>query len=147
MTLFRKIKSFSGTTNQVKLLFFKAYILSGLVKLTLVFLPFSKVLKWQGEINIESPECPDQFSAEFRKSLQSAMRLCRKYTIWETECYTQALTAKILLNKKRISGTVYIGFKKEDTGSYMGHAWLRSFDRFITGYEEKNAYTVHSFYS
>jgi hypothetical protein len=147
MVFFRKIKSFTGSSYQVKILFLRAYFLSGLVKLTLVFLPFSKVLKWQGNINVESPDYSDEISAEFRKSLQAAMRLCRKYTIWKTECYTQALTAKVLLNKKGISGTVYIGFKKEDNGSYIGHAWLRSYDRFITGYEEKNSYTVHSFYS
>jgi hypothetical protein len=147
MLVLRKIKSFTETSYQVKILFFKAYFLSGLVKLTLLFLPFNRVLKWQGSINVESPCFSDEISADFRKSLQSAIRLCSKYTIWKTECYAQALTAKIILNKKGIPGTVYIGFKKSVNGAYMGHAWVRSFDRFICGYEEKNSYTVHSFYS
>ena len=61
------------------------------------------------------------------------MILCNKYTLWKTECYTQAITAKILLNRKDIDGTIYIGFKKDQNGKYLGHAWLRSFDRIITG--------------
>ena len=147
MRLIKKIQSFVRADRTVKILFLRAYFLSAIVKFTLVFLPFRKVLNWQGKFNIESPDRQDDASLEFRKSLQSAMRLCDKYTFWKTECYTQALTAKIILNKKGIPGTVYIGFTKNEKGEYKGHAWLRSYDRVITGDTEKNMYTVHSFYS
>lgn len=147
MRLAKKIQSFALSDRTVKILFLRAFFLSAIVKFTLVFLPFRKVLNWQGKINMESPDRRDDESLEFRKSLQSAMRLCDKYTFWKTECYTQALTAKILLNKKGIPGTVYIGFNKSEKGEYTGHAWLRSYDRVITGDTEKNSYTVHSFYS
>jgi hypothetical protein len=147
MRLIKKIQSFASSDRTVKILFLRAFFLSAIVKFTLVFLPFRKVLNWQGKINMESPDRRDDTSLEFRKSLQSAMRLCDKYTFWKTECYTQALTAKILLNKKGIPGTVYIGFNKTEEGEYKGHAWLRSYDRVITGETEKNSYIVHSFYS
>lgn len=147
MRLIKKIQSFVRTDRTVKILFLRAWFLSAVVKFTLVFLSFRKVLNWQGKINMESPDRPDEASLEFRKCLQSAMRLCDKYTFWKTECYTQALTAKILLNKKGIPGTVYIGFNKTEKGEYKGHAWLRSYDRVITGETEENSYTVHSFYS
>lgn len=147
MRLIKKIQSFVRTDRTVKILFLRAWFLSAVVKFTLVFLSFRKVLNWQGKINMESPDRRDDASLEFRKCLQSAMRLCDKYTFWKTECYTQALTAKILLNKKGIPGTVYIGFNKTEKGEYKGHAWLRSYDRVITGETEENSYTVHSFYS
>jgi hypothetical protein len=144
---FRKIQSFSNASREVKLLFLKAFLLSAIVKFTLVFLPFRKVLQWQGKVNVESPDKPDEPSLRFRKSLQSAMVMCNKYTFWKTECYTQSLTAKIILNKHKIPGTIYIGFNKTLDGKYMGHAWLRSYDRIITGGAEKNNYIVHSFYT
>ena len=147
MRLIKKIQSFFRADRTVKILFLRAFLLSAIVKFTLVFLPFRKVMNWQGKINMESPDRRDDASIEFRKSLQSAMNLCDKYTFWKTECYTQALTAKIILNKKGIPGTVYIGFTKNEKGEYKGHAWLRSYDRVITGDSEKNMYTVHSFYS
>jgi len=147
MRLIKKIQSFFRADRTVKILFLRAFLLSAIVKFTLVFLPFRKVMNWQGKINMESPDRRDDASLEFRKSLQSAMRLCDRYTFWKTECYTQALTAKIILNKKGIPGTVYIGFNKTEKGEYKGHAWLRSYDRVITGDTEKNSYTVHSFYS
>jgi hypothetical protein len=147
MRLFKKIQSFSRTDSTVKLLFFRAYFLSAFVKFSLIFLPFRRVLTWQGSVHTESPDQPDEASLHFRKSLQSAMRLCDKYTIWKTECYTLALTAKIILNSKGIPGTIYIGFQKNDKGTYKGHAWLRSYDRIITGYSEKHNYLVHSFFT
>ena len=147
MKLLKKIHSFSSTAKAVKILFFKAYFLSGLVKFTLIFLPFKKVLRWKGKVNVESPTHPDEASLSFRKSLQSAMLLCDKYTIWKTECYTRALTAKILLNNHGLPATIYIGFGKNTNGEYKGHAWLRSYDRVITGGEEMNNFAIHTFYT
>lgn len=147
MVLFKKIKSFSLTNRETKSLFLRAYFLSAFVKFSLIFLPFKKVLQWQGCVNKESPAHPDPDSLDFRKSLQSAIHLCDKYTVWKTECYTKAITAKILLNRKGISGTIYIGFQKDENGRYKGHAWLRSFNTIITGGEEKDRFIVHSFYS
>jgi hypothetical protein len=147
MFLHKKIKSFISIHKEVKLLFFKAYLLSALVKFGLIFLPFKVVLNRQGKINSETPDTTDDFSLTFRKNVKSAMRLCDKYTLWKTECYTQALTAKILLNRNNIPGTIYIGFKKDENGKYEGHAWLRSYDMIITGGEKIDNYIVHSFYS
>jgi hypothetical protein len=143
----RKIRSFLQSDPQLKRMFVQAFFLSGLVKFTLVFLSFRKILNWQGAIQQESPQGPDPGTETYRRNLQSAMRLCHLYTPWKTECYTRALTAKILLKKKRIPSTVYIGFRKEPNGTYAGHAWLRSYDRIVTGREEMNGYIVHSYYS
>lgn len=147
MSLYTKLQSFYRTDREVKYLFLKAYFLSAVVKFTLVFLPFKKIMNWQGIANVETPMHPDQDSLTYRKSIQSAIRLCDIYTCWKTECYTQALTAKILLKSKGIPSTVYIGFQKNDDGTYKGHAWLRSYDIIITGNLEKELFTVHTFYS
>lgn len=143
----KKIKSFFSVHWEIKLLFFKAYILSAFVKFSLIFLKFKVILNWQGKINSETTDKTDDYSLTFRKNVKSAMRLCDKYTFWKTECYTQALTAKILLNRNGIPCTIYIGFKKDENGKYEGHAWLRSYDMLITGGEKIDNYTVHSFYS
>jgi hypothetical protein len=147
MGLVRKIRSFLHSDPQLKWIFFQAFFLSGLVKFTLVFLSFRKVLNWQGAMQVESPEGADLKTDAYRRNVQLALRLCHLYTPWKSECYTRALTAKILLKRKGIPSTVYIGFRKEPNGTYAGHAWLRSYDRIVTGREEMNGYIVHSFYS
>lgn len=143
----KKIISFYNLPAEVKILFFKAFFLSAFVRFTLVFLPYRKVLSWKGHINIESPIIADENSITFRKSLKLAILLCDKYTFWSTECYTRALTGKLLLHQYGLPGTIYIGFAKKKDGVYAGHAWLRSYDRIITGGEEMNEFTMHSFYT
>jgi hypothetical protein len=147
MIALRKIRTAVHADPALRSLFWQAFFLSGIVKFTLVFLPFRKVLAWKGRLGEETPSVPDTASEVYRKNLQSAMRLCNMYTPWRTECYTQAITARILLRRKGLPGTVYIGFQRNSEGTYAGHAWLRSYDRVITGREEMGKYVVHSFYS
>jgi hypothetical protein len=147
MGLIRKIKSFADTPASFKWIFLKAWFLSAFVKITLVFLPFSRVMKWKGQPGKETPTLPDPRTDEYRRMLQSAMRLVALYTPWKSECYTQALTAKIILQQRGMPATIYIGFRRDRTGAYEGHAWLRSYDRIITGNQEINTYQVHTCYS
>lgn len=147
MIAFRKIRTAVQADPALRSLFWQAFWLSAIVKFTLVFLPFRKVLEWKGKMDVETPSGPDESSEGFRKTLQSAMRLCKRYAPWPTECYTQAITARILLRRKGLPGTVYIGFHRKSDGSFAGHAWLRSYDRVITGREEMDKFVVHSFYS
>ena len=73
-------------------------------------------------------------------------QLCDRLVFWKTECYTQALTAKIILKTYNLPSTLYIGFYKDEIGVYKGHAWIRSYDKTITGFTYKNYY-VQSFFS
>jgi len=57
----------------------------------------------------------------------------------------RALTARSMLQRRGVSGTIYLGLAKED-GALKAHAWLRSGDRMVTGGRGHRAYTqVSSF--
>jgi hypothetical protein len=147
MRLLSKLRSFRNAGGEVKILFIRAFFLSAAVRFTMVFLPFKKILAWKGVPGVDSPAEPDPGSLEYRRSLQAALQICAKYTPWKNECYTQALTGKILLSRKGLPGTIYVGFRKNDAGVFEGHAWLRSCDRIICGGAQSEHYTIHSFYS
>jgi hypothetical protein len=131
----------------VRWLLFKAIFISAIVKITLSFLPFKYVLKWLGKINVESEVASHIQSVSIRKDIQIAIAICGRYVFWKTECYTQALTAKLLLNQYHLPSTVYIGFYKDEAGEYKGHAWLRSYDIIITGGKKIDKYIVQSFFT
>ena len=147
MGLLNRWESFRRTDPLARRLFLRAWFLSGFVGITLRFLPFSKVLAWKGVAGVECPSHPHPESIDYRRALRRALVLCDRYTPWRTECYTRALTGKILLNRKGLPGTVYVGFAKKPEGGYEGHAWLRSYDSHLTGADEMGRFTVHSFFT
>lgn len=147
MGLLKKWESFRTTDPTARRLFLQAWLVSGLVRFSLRFLPFSKVLAWKGTAGIESPAVPHPDSLDFRLAMKRALVLCDRYTPWGTECYTRAITGKILLNRAGLPATVYVGFAKGPDGGYEGHAWLRSYDSYLSGAEQMDRYTVHSQYT
>jgi hypothetical protein len=147
MSFIRKIKTFSAHPLAIKLLFAEALITSAWVKLTLKFFPFKKVMKWLGTAQHESEKAESPETLVKRKQIKTALQLCNRYAFWPTECYTLSLTGKLLLKRRDISSTIYIGFNKAEDGKYQGHAWLRANDTYISGLKEARTFTIHSLFS
>ncbi|MBA3674350.1 MAG: lasso peptide biosynthesis B2 protein [Chitinophagaceae bacterium] len=134
-------------SGRVKWLLLKAIFISAFVKIALSFFSFKIILNWLGKIKVESDTGAHPLSLTIRKEIKTAVMLCDKYVFWKTECYTRALTAKLLLKPYHLPSTVYIGFYKDEAGEYNGHAWLRSYDMILTGNKEIEKYTVQSFFT
>jgi hypothetical protein len=146
--LYKKADSFIKMPAIRKRLFIEAVYTSAFVKFSLLFMPFSKISAWLGNRN---PDVTDtEISSDkqvYLTEAQKALKLCDKYTPWPTECYTQALTAKILLKRRSINSVLYIGFKKGQNNNFEGHAWLVSQEYVITGHCDFTQFQVHSFFS
>jgi len=81
-----------------------------------------------------------------------AVRAVSNYTPWQSNCFPQALTAKILLRNREIPSTLYMGaaFRKgeaekgEPPSSFdsqlTGHVWLRCGSEYITGGDAREEY-------
>ncbi len=147
MIFHSKFSTFWQLSTLTKKLFFKAVIISAIVKITLVFFPFKIVLKWLGKQNVESDTAPNSNSAYLRAELKRALTLCERYTFWKTECYTMALTGKLILKSCNLPSTLYIGFRKGEKGTFEGHAWLRSYDTILVGGIESAEFKVQYFFS
>ena len=128
-------------------LFFEALITSAWVKLSLKFFPFKQVMAWLGNAQTETPITPNPASQHLRAQVKNALILCNRYALWPTECYTLALTGKLLLKRRHIASTLYIGFSKTAQSQYKGHAWLRANDTYICGWAEAANFTTHSCFS
>lgn len=120
------------------LLFAEAVVLSAIVRFTLSFLNSSLRLRWMGravnnfEENRELPVDQKKIAGLVKVAVSRVVR----YVPWGTECHTQALTAKIMLNRRKIATVLTIGFKKEEKGILTGHAWLKFGPYYITGYRQ-----------
>lgn len=142
-----KIRTFARLPLQTKWLFIEALLTSAWVKLSLSFFSFKKVLNWLGGMQTESDVNANPQTLATRQQIKTALVLCNKYALWPTECYTLSLTGKLLLKRRKITSTLYIGFKKEENGQYKGHAWLRANDTYISGFKEARDFQIHSMFS
>ena len=127
-------------------LFLEGIFISAWMRCILSFLPGTYRLRWMGKaLNTQPPFLelsPSQLNLISR--IQLAVAQVHRYVPWNTECYTQALTAKYLLQQRGIPSLLTIGFKKDESGEVQGHAWLTINEWVVTGMRhDLNSYVVN----
>lgn len=126
-------------------IFLEAVFVSAVVRFTLSFLSPTIRLRWMGcavdSSDASTPEEQAQLSPEFpllQKQIAARVQLAisrvDRYVPWGTECYTQALTGKLMLRRRKVTTILVVGFRKDDVGEVQGHAWLKIGPYFITGF-------------
>lgn len=95
-------------------------------------------------------ETPRDLPEDQREQVQSMMRnfsLMEVNTSDRFNCRITALAAKWMLNRRGISSTVYVGFRKSlNDDAIEGHAWLRSGNMIVTGSKQKHSFRIVSCY-
>ena len=117
-----------------KWLLVKVYFLLGVTRLAILTLTFRRLAKYLGPHKAETPADapPEQLAAARR--IAWAIRRASPYTPWTSNCFPQALTAKILLRRRGIPSTLYLGAAfAEDKSGLESHAWLRCGPLYVTG--------------
>jgi hypothetical protein len=117
-----------------KWLLLQVYFLLGLTRLAISTLSFRRMASYFGPHKVETPaDAPPEHLAAARR-IAWAIHRVSPYTPWKSNCYPQALTAKILLRQQGIPSTLYLGaaFKADKTG-LEAHAWLRCGPLYVTG--------------
>jgi hypothetical protein len=141
----RRVKIFIFMNKKSQLLYLEAVFYLGIARV-LKSLPFHRIVHLLGE---ESKETTNNtpFSISDKKTLvqiSQAINTMSRYTLWESMCLVKAIACMKMLERRHIASTLYLGTAKDHTGSMIAHAWLRSGPYYLTGYEEKEKFTVVS---
>ncbi|MCF8214107.1 MAG: lasso peptide biosynthesis B2 protein [Chitinophagaceae bacterium] len=120
--------------------FVEAWAMLHLAKLVILFVPFKKIASWMGRLQMESTHHLQQTVVPIK--IEHAVRRASRYTLHESKCYDQALTAKALLGQSRLPSTIYFGLAKEGNNQLMAHAWVRCGSRIITGKAGMERFTI-----
>jgi hypothetical protein len=143
-----KIISFFKTSNKDRLLFFEAFLLIAISRILIRFFSFKKLMQYLGEPQKELPITA--LSANEKKlflQISKAIKRAARYSFWHTMCYEQALTAKLMLRRRKTNATIYIGMMKSEEKGLEGHAWIRSGDYILTGDHQLAKYTIVGVFS
>jgi hypothetical protein len=109
----------------------------GLTRVAILVLPFSLVRRALGDHH--DPRTPTTTPPLERDALARAarigasVRLAARHTPWRSECYPQALTARILLGLARVPHVVSFGVRR-DAGELVAHAWVHAGGVPVTGF-------------
>lgn len=80
-----------------------------------------------------SPDTIAQAQAQVARRVSWAVRRASGLTPWPSVCLLQAITAKVLLRRRGIPSTLYLGATFDESKSLLAHAWLRCGPLYVTG--------------
>lgn len=124
-----------------QILLLQTFVLLGTVRLAILVIPFRYLAVHLGKQRQESSD-RQTTEGDFAQQVGWAIALLSAYTPWETKCLVQAITGKLLLRRRRLQNTLYLGVSRNEEHSMIAHAWLRCGKELVTGAQGSEAFTI-----
>lgn len=124
-----------------RLLLAEAVVLLGLARSIVLLLPFKRIAPWLGQLNTETPATFEPDQQRIAHGVRWSISLVSRHTPWNSNCLAQAIAAKLMLQRRAVKSTLYLGVSK-DGSSLRAHAWLRTGSMIVTGDEARPAFTT-----
>ena len=114
-------------------------------RLVILVLPFRWVRPVLGRTGAESPATvPEPILARARRIGWAVARVSQLPPSSRGTCLPQAIAAQVMLRRRHIGSTVYLGVVKEPDRTLNAHAWVRSGHLILTGRAGYKAFNVVS---
>jgi hypothetical protein len=136
------VNKFLKKTRADRILYLEAAFWLGISRLAISVVPFKRIAPFLGVHMASSDVNGNRQQTASRVSC--AIRVMSFHLPWECKCLAQAISGKMMLQKRKISSTLYLGMAKDENGVLSAHAWLRSGDAIITGGGNLQRFTVIS---
>ncbi len=127
----------------IKLWVVPVWCLLGVAKLSILCVPFKVLAKYMGS-NVSSAYFIPLLNGRQCQQAQLIGRLVQgvaRFTPWESNCFPQALTSKLLLNLYGIPSTLFLGLRREDD-EMLAHAWVAAGSVAVCGGRSFHQYAV-----
>lgn len=141
MARLRALKKFFALSWRHRMLLVETAIWLAVARVAILVVPFRWLAPRLGATMAESPMAEPRMG-ELGWRLGWALRVASRYTPWQTRCLVQAMAGKMLLKRRGIPSTLYLGLAKDPDGQLAAHAWLRCGGRTLTGGRVGRRYKV-----
>lgn len=135
-----RIKKFLTLSMKERTALVEAFCISGLVRFAILFIQFRKLVTFLGKYREETTTEVANNQMETIARVTWAVQKISDRTPWQSKCLVKALTAQLMLARRKISSTLYLGVAKDENNRLLAHAWLRSGKMIITGARECAAF-------
>ena len=141
----QRIRKALGLPLRWQLLLLETLVLLAAARATAVFFPFKRFANRLGQLNHETPPDICERDNQVAADVARAVAMISPHTVWCSNCFAQAIAGKIMLKRRQIPSTLYLGLKK--SGPKMeAHAWLRAGDTTVCGGGQVEEYSVVATY-
>ena len=141
MRIFRKFLVFFSIGGRERVLFLEALALLIGWRLRILLLPLRSYVHRFGTRGSEHHTEGAESTMQIRE-IQQAVRRAESVLPWKSKCLTEAVTTKLLLQRKSIKSTLFLGVAREGESSLIAHAWLKSGSRIVAGEKGYEKFTV-----
>ena len=121
-----------------KWLFVRAVFWLGAARIMLIAMPFRRLSERLAAEVYPSATEPEP---AFLQRVRFAVRAAANNVPWRSDCFPQAIAARMLLKRQGYATTIHLGVEKAQEGEIAGHAWLTCGDTVVTGGDDLDRYT------
>ena len=129
----RTVAKFLEKPAALQVLYLEATFWLGISRLAILILPFRWIVPFLGTHMASSDENDENGDRKTKVSVARAILTMTCHLPWECKCLVQAISGKMMLSRRKIPSTLYLGVSKKDNGDLNAHAWLRAGDIIILG--------------
>ena len=144
-TLKRKWLSFWNLPLFIKAWFLPVWLLLGMSKVLILTFEFRRIAPFFGRSAGVTSWLPliTNNQASRALSIGRLIKLSARYTPWDSNCFPQAIAARLLLGLYRIPYALYFGLMREtSTQKIKAHAWVSAGKVNVTGGNSFRQFTV-----
>lgn len=126
-----------------RLLLAEALIWLAVARAAVLSVPFRYIAPLLGSAGSDpAHELPVEEAANARQ-IGWSVRAAARRTPWDSNCLAQAIAAKMMLRRRGISSTLYLGVVRPVPAAALdAHAWLRCGGHILTGERGHDRYAV-----
>ena len=114
----------------------------GIARIMLVMTPFRRLSE---SLAGNADAIGNEADPNYVERVGYAVRAAANNVPWRSNCFPQAIAARMLLRRQGYATTIHLGVEKNREGDIAGHAWLTCGETVVVGGEDLDRYTeMHS---
>ncbi|MBY0579586.1 MAG: lasso peptide biosynthesis B2 protein [Burkholderiales bacterium] len=119
-----------------------AWFLLGASRLVILFVPFRRLAPFLGAQSYPWVPCATAEGEARALSIARVIVMAARHTPWESNCFAQAVTARILLGLYDVPYSLFFGIANDSMMEMKAHAWVVAGRVRVTGGESFGQFTV-----
>ena len=133
-----KLSRFSALKRPDKWLLLRAMGWLAYARLLLVVMPFDRLA---ARLSAKGNDLSAQPDREYLGRISFAVSAAANNVPWRSDCFPQAIAARMLLKRQGYKSTIHLGVEKTSPDAVAGHAWVTCADVVVVGGEDLDRYT------